>query len=224
MSARRAAKSSRPSRRLAAVRFRRRRRRPQRLPLPLHPSLADSSFFCFPVRLLLYHCCAYDNLHCAVLVAALPRRPSQDPADPFSPRSQIASEVSAAAVLVSYWTDITPALVISISLALILAINLMPVRFYGETEVVTACVKILCFLGLVVVSIVITAGGAPEGDAIGFRYWRNPGAFVDYNGASPFSLSLSRPPPFCVFVPPSDRRCRTCARKRDERGEAVDPC
>ena len=139
-------------------------------------------------------------------------------------RDRIASEVSAAAVLVSYWTDITPALVISISLALILAINLMPVRFYGETEVVTACVKILCFLGLVVVSIVITAGGAPEGDAIGFRYWRNPGAFVDYNGASSFSLSLSRLPPFCVFVLRSDRRCRTCARKRDERGEAVDPC
>ncbi|GAA5847186.1 hypothetical protein JCM9279_006129 [Rhodotorula babjevae] len=94
----------------------------------------------------------------------------------------IASEVSAAAVLVSYWSDISPAVVISISLALILAINLMPVRFYGETEVVTACVKILCFLMLVVVSIVITAGGAPEGDAIGFRYWNNPGPWTNFNG------------------------------------------
>lgn len=106
---------------------------------------------------------------------------------------QIASEVSAAAVLVSYWSDISPAVVISISLALILAINLMPVRFYGETEVVTACVKILCFLMLVVVSIVITAGGAPEGNAIGFRYWNNPGAWVDYNGASSRSDPLFPP-------------------------------
>jgi hypothetical protein len=47
----------------------------------------------------------------------------------------IASEVSAAAVIVSYWTDITPAVVITVGLVLILAINLMSVRFYGETEV-----------------------------------------------------------------------------------------
>jgi yeast amino acid transporter len=28
--------------------------------------------------------------------------------------------------------------------------------------------------------IVITSGGAPNGDAIGFRYWRNPGAMNAY--------------------------------------------
>ncbi|GAA6050986.1 hypothetical protein JCM3770_005356 [Rhodotorula araucariae] len=94
----------------------------------------------------------------------------------------IASEVSAAAVIVSYWTDLTPAVVISVGLALIITINLMPVRFYGETEVVTACVKILCFLGLVIVSLVITCGGAPDGGAIGFRYWNNPGPFTNFNG------------------------------------------
>jgi yeast amino acid transporter len=27
---------------------------------------------------------------------------------------------------------------------------------------------------------VITCGGAPNGDAIGFRYWRNPGAMNEY--------------------------------------------
>ncbi|KAJ5512642.1 Amino acid/polyamine transporter I [Penicillium fimorum] len=94
----------------------------------------------------------------------------------------IASEVSAAAVIVSYWTDITPAVVITVGLVLILAINLMSVRFYGETEVFGGAVKVLCFLGLVVVSIVITAGGGPKGDAIGFRYWNNPGPWTNYNG------------------------------------------
>jgi amino acid transporter len=44
----------------------------------------------------------------------------------------IASETSAAAVIVSYWTDITPAVVITVGLVLILAINLMSVRFYGH--------------------------------------------------------------------------------------------
>ncbi|KAF2717105.1 hypothetical protein K431DRAFT_277631 [Polychaeton citri CBS 116435] len=94
----------------------------------------------------------------------------------------IASESSAAAVLVSYWSDISPAVVISVSLALILAINLMSVRIYGESEVIAGAIKVLCFMGLVIVAIVITAGGAPNGDAIGFRYWNNPGPWVDYDG------------------------------------------
>ena len=61
----------------------------------------------------------------------------------------IASECSAAAILVSYWSDITPAVVITVSLVLILAINMSTVRFYGESEFVTSIIKVLCFLGLV---------------------------------------------------------------------------
>lgn len=94
----------------------------------------------------------------------------------------IASEVSAAAVIVSFWTDITPAVVITVGLVLILWINLMSVRFYGESEVIGGAVKVLCFLGLVIVSIVITAGGAPNHETIGFRFWHNPGAWTNYNG------------------------------------------
>lgn len=94
----------------------------------------------------------------------------------------IASESSAAAVLVSYWSDISPAVVISVSLVAILTINLMSVKFYGDSEVVCGAIKILCFFGLVIVAIVITAGGGPKGDAIGFRYWYDPGAWTNYNG------------------------------------------
>ncbi|CDR45493.1 RHTO0S11e00804g1_1 [Rhodotorula toruloides] len=94
----------------------------------------------------------------------------------------IASEVSAAAIIVSYWTDITPAVVISVGLALIIAINLMPVRVYGETEVFTAIVKILCFLGIIIVSLVITLGGAPNHKRTGFHYWNEPGPWTNYNG------------------------------------------
>ncbi|KAH7344238.1 amino acid permease-like protein [Pyrenochaeta sp. MPI-SDFR-AT-0127] len=94
----------------------------------------------------------------------------------------VAAECSASAILVGYWTDMSPAIVISISLVLILAINLLSVRFFGESEVVAGAIKVACFLGLVIVSIVITSGGAPNGQTIGFRYWHNPGAWVDYNG------------------------------------------
>lgn len=94
----------------------------------------------------------------------------------------IASEVSASAVIVSYWTDITPAVVITVGLVLILAINLMSVRFYGESEVIAGAIKVLCFVGLVFVAIVITSGGGPNHQTIGFRYWHNPGAWTNYNG------------------------------------------
>ncbi|GAA6032974.1 hypothetical protein JCM8097_000079 [Rhodosporidiobolus ruineniae] len=94
----------------------------------------------------------------------------------------IASECSAAAIVVSYWTDISPALVISIGLALIIVINLAPVRFFGEAEVFSSLVKILCFFVLVITAIIITAGGGPTGEPIGFRYWHKGGAFVDYKG------------------------------------------
>ncbi|KAK8847706.1 hypothetical protein IAR55_005565 [Kwoniella newhampshirensis] len=94
----------------------------------------------------------------------------------------IASEVSAAAVVVSYWSDITPAVVITVGLGLIFVINMLNVRIFGETEVVTASIKVICFIGLIIVSLVITLGGAPNHDRIGFRYFHNPGAFTEYNG------------------------------------------
>jgi amino acid transporter len=94
----------------------------------------------------------------------------------------IAAEASASAVIVGYWTDMSEAIVITIALALILVINLMNVRFFGETEVIAGTIKVLCFVGLIFVSIVITAGGAPNHQTIGFRYWRNPGPWVAYDG------------------------------------------
>ncbi|RAL59259.1 hypothetical protein DID88_006973 [Monilinia fructigena] len=35
---------------------------------------------------------------------------------------------------------------------------------------------------LIIVSVVITAGGAPNHESIGFRYWKDPGPFVPYEG------------------------------------------
>ncbi|KAI1630166.1 putative amino acid permease [Exophiala viscosa] len=94
----------------------------------------------------------------------------------------IATEITAASLVVSYWTDISPACVITVGLALILTINLLSVRWYGDAETVGGAVKVLCFIGLIFVSIIITAGGGPNHKSIGFRYWKNPGAWTNYNG------------------------------------------
>lgn len=85
----------------------------------------------------------------------------------------VASELSAAAVLVSYWDEnLTPAVTITVGLVVMVALNFVGVRWFGESEVVFSIIKILLFVGLIIVGLVIDLGGAPSGDRIGFRYWR----------------------------------------------------
>jgi amino acid transporter len=43
-----------------------------------------------------------------------------------------------------------------------------------------AALKILLIVGLIVAGIVVDLGGSPNGDRIGFRYWKNPGPFNEY--------------------------------------------
>jgi amino acid transporter len=40
----------------------------------------------------------------------------------------------------------------------------------------------LTIIGLIIVGIVITSGGGPNHETIGFRYWRETGGFVQYAG------------------------------------------
>jgi amino acid transporter len=40
--------------------------------------------------------------------------------------------------------------------------------------------KIALIIGLIIAGLVVDLGGGPQGDKIGFRYWRTPGAFNDY--------------------------------------------
>lgn len=40
--------------------------------------------------------------------------------------------------------------------------------------------KILLIIGLIIAGLVVDLGGGPNGDRIGFRYWKTPGAFNEY--------------------------------------------
>lgn len=103
------------------------------------------------------------------------------------------AEISAAAVLVSYWTpagqaDATctsgicnNALWIAIFLIVVWAINVGGTRIFGEIEFWFCSIKVLTVIGLIITGVIITSGGGPNGEAIGFRYWRED-AFVQYNG------------------------------------------
>jgi len=40
------------------------------------------------------------------------------------------------------------------------------------------------FQGLLILGAIIDLGGGPDGDRIGFRYWKDPGPFVQYHDIS----------------------------------------
>jgi len=92
------------------------------------------------------------------------------------------NEISAAALIVSYWSDLSEGIWISIFIVVIFASNMYSIRFYGEMEFCFAIIKLSLLIGLILVSIIITAGGGPNGKSIGFQYWRDPGPFVQYMG------------------------------------------
>ncbi|WWC72693.1 uncharacterized protein I206_106657 [Kwoniella pini CBS 10737] len=94
-------------------------------------------------------------------------------------------EIVAAAIVISYWDATTNAAVyITVCLVLIWTVNMFGARVYGETEFWFSAIKVVTIVGLILLGIILMCGGGPNHDAIGFRYWRNPGPFnyISING------------------------------------------
>ncbi|KAF8601762.1 amino acid permease [Ceratobasidium sp. AG-I] len=94
------------------------------------------------------------------------------------------AELAAAAVLINYWMNdrINDALWISICLIVVVVINMLGAGVYGECEFIFASIKVITITGLIILGIVLDLGGGPNHDRLGFRYWKNPGPFVQYAG------------------------------------------
>jgi len=93
----------------------------------------------------------------------------------------IPAELVAAAVLVEYWTTgVNSAVWITIFGVAMLVAALLFVRVYGELEFAFSMLKIMLIVGVNLMALVITCGDGPSGEPVGFRYWRNPGPFVQY--------------------------------------------
>ncbi|KAK8225299.1 amino acid permease/ SLC12A domain-containing protein [Phyllosticta capitalensis] len=90
----------------------------------------------------------------------------------FSYVITIANELAAAHTVLSFWTTKVPtAAWITIFWAVIVAINVGAVTVFGEVEVVASSIKFGWIFVVIISMIVISAGGAPNHDAVGFRYW-----------------------------------------------------
>ncbi|OBZ87110.1 Lysine-specific permease [Choanephora cucurbitarum] len=102
----------------------------------------------------------------------------------------IAAEISAAATIVNWWAPVMPDPAWStIFMALILAINLVGVKLFGELEYWFAMLKILIVIVFIIIALCVTSGGL-GGQVIGFKYWKDPGAFVN-GGLGTLNVLLS---------------------------------
>ncbi|CAH0014835.1 unnamed protein product [Clonostachys rhizophaga] len=89
-------------------------------------------------------------------------------------------EVTACNLAIHYWSDIIPtAVVIAIVLVLYALINVLTIKWYGETEFWAALGKVLLAIGLIIFTFIVMVGGNPQHDRFGFRYWHTPGAFAE---------------------------------------------
>lgn len=101
-----------------------------------------------------------------------------------------AVEISILGQIINYWTDAVPLSAwIAIFWVLITAANFFPVKWYGEFEFCVASVKVIAIIGYLLYALIIVCGGSSQGP-IGFRYWRNPGAWG--NGIISGDLSEAR--------------------------------
>ncbi|OQD71062.1 hypothetical protein PENPOL_c001G05294 [Penicillium polonicum] len=107
----------------------------------------------------------------------------------FAQTSFVIFEATVINTLVEYWGyNQSPAVLISISIVLYLAINVYRADLFGESEFWLAMVKVLLATGLIVYTIVVMLGGNPLNDRFGFRYWKDPGPWA---GSDPSNRLMS---------------------------------
>lgn len=99
----------------------------------------------------------------------------------FSWAMTFSLELTATGLIIQYWApNFNIAYPIIISWVFMTALNLLPVKFFGECEFWFSTVKVITVVGFIIFAIVVDLGGGPTHDRIGFRYWKEPGAFASY--------------------------------------------
>jgi amino acid permease len=60
---------------------------------------------------------------------------------------------------------------ITVTGIVVIVINFLGTRAFGECEFWFASIKVITIIGLIILGLVIDLGGAPTHDRLGFRYW-----------------------------------------------------
>ncbi|KAF2639693.1 hypothetical protein P280DRAFT_550394 [Massarina eburnea CBS 473.64] len=97
----------------------------------------------------------------------------------FAQTSYVIFEATIINTIIAYWGyDESPAIMISVSLGVYLAINIWRADLFGEAEFWLALGKVLLATGLMIYTFITMLGGNPIHDRFGFRYWKNPGVWA----------------------------------------------
>ncbi|KAF9017155.1 amino acid permease-domain-containing protein [Rhodocollybia butyracea] len=90
---------------------------------------------------------------------------------------QVPYEITAAALVIDYWdSPVNIAVWITIFIVVIVGLNVLPVKYYGEAEFWFSSLKIFMMIGLLILTFILFWGGGPDQNGIlGFRYWKDPG-------------------------------------------------
>ncbi|CAH0057595.1 unnamed protein product, partial [Clonostachys solani] len=89
-----------------------------------------------------------------------------------------AADCTALTGLWSYWfPDINPGVWVACTLVVVFALNCLAVRYFGEAEFWASILKVFLIIGFLLFTFIVVLGGNPQHDRIGFRYWKDPGAF-----------------------------------------------
>ncbi|RLV92120.1 Proline-specific permease [Spathaspora sp. JA1] len=89
-------------------------------------------------------------------------------------------EATAVASLVGFWTDINPAIFITITLVTYFLVNVLAVNWYGEIEFFSSMLKVLLIVGLMFFSLISMCGGNPQHNAYGMKNWKEGGLMKSY--------------------------------------------
>ncbi|KAK7425546.1 hypothetical protein QQZ08_007987 [Neonectria magnoliae] len=90
-------------------------------------------------------------------------------------------EIVAMNIMITFWTDNVPVEAIIVAMIVLYTIlNIVTVRYFGISESYLSIFKVILMLGLFFFTFITMLGGNPLQDRFGFRYWKDPGAFVEY--------------------------------------------
>ncbi|KAL2209861.1 hypothetical protein CC79DRAFT_1347315 [Sarocladium strictum] len=121
----------------------------------------------------------------------------------FAGAMLVCTEYAAVAAVAEFWdTGLNPAIWVAISLVICYFLNMVAVRWYGETEFIMGSTKILLLFGLILATFITMVGGNPRGDAYGFRNWANGDFAHPYytTGATGYFLSVCISVRYAVFT------------------------
>ncbi|KAI1499575.1 amino acid permease/ SLC12A domain-containing protein [Biscogniauxia marginata] len=100
----------------------------------------------------------------------------------FAGSMLVCVEYSAVATVMQYWDpDTNAAAWIAMAMGVCFFLNVVAVKWYGESEFIMASTKVLLLFGLCLLTLITMSGGNPRHDAYGFRNWGNGNAMHAYH-------------------------------------------